>query len=242
MTSYCIYFDRYNHMSGGIRALHVLKDELVARGHDAFMSYERKFIGDDVVVYPEVVRDNPLGAKKVVRWLLNTATGLPDDGLRYAWVPGISDDPLLTVNILEPELWKPYDGPREGVAYWVGKGRLDESQLPPGMCVPITRDNFPERAELAEFISRLDYLISFDPFTAVVQEAVNCGTPVVILASDTHQAAIGHYNSPLYGVAWGWDEMDHARSTVHLAWQDYEDQKRVFKRRIRNFIRDTEKM
>ena len=49
-----------------------------------------------------MIRDNPFGAKRVVRWLLNTASGLPNDGLRYAWTEGISDDPLLTVNIIEP--------------------------------------------------------------------------------------------------------------------------------------------
>lgn len=242
MPDYCIGFDRYDHKSGGIRALHVLKDELNSRGLHAYMAYEKRYVPGDIAVYPEVIRDNPFGAKRVVRWLLNTASGLPNDGLRYAWTEGISDDPLLTVNIIEPELWTPYTGPREGVAYWVGKGHFDPSALPEG-AIPITRDNYPTRESLAGLVRRLDYLISFDPFTAVITEAVVSGTPVVVLPHEMGQAVIGMESQwNLYGVAWGFDELDKARSNVHLAWQNYEDLKRVFRQRVKRFVRETQKM
>ena len=57
------------------------------------------------------------------------------------------------------------------------------------------------------------------------------------------QAVIGMESQwNLYGVAWGFDELDKARSNVHLAWQNYEDLKRVFRQRVKRFIRETQKM
>ena len=49
---YQIWIQGWYHMSGGIRALHVLRDELRARGADAWMTYERQH-PDAITVYPE---------------------------------------------------------------------------------------------------------------------------------------------------------------------------------------------
>lgn len=238
MRPYCLHIGGYYHMSGGIRALHVLRDELEARGSQAVMSY-RERPADCIAIYPEVTPDNPLGSDRIVRWLLNRAD-LPDDGLTYAWETGMGDWPLLTVDIIEPHLWQPHDQPRSGVAYWVGKGTPDPALIPEG-AEHIGRHNYPTRPQLAERIRSLDYLVSFDPFTAVNLEAVLSGTPVLIHAGAnqwTRDQVAAHGWTP-YGIAWTLDELDQARTKVHLAHDHYETLRATFQQRIDAFYQAT---
>ena len=74
----------YNKHVGGVRVLHKLCDTLNSLGQEAYVTCEitnpefdtpKIDVGDidfenTVVIYPECIYDNPLGAKHVVRWLL----------------------------------------------------------------------------------------------------------------------------------------------------------------------------
>ena len=227
-------------MSGGIRALHVLKDELLDRGMAAWMSYEPHFDPDCIGVYPEIVTTNPEEYFNVVRWKLNKAN-LPDDGLTYAWESGMGDHPLLTVNIIEMGLWKPRNVRRSGVAYWVGKGKFDPSVVPDG-AEEISRNNYQFRDQLAERIASLDYLISFDPFTAVNIEAVNSGTPVLIHSNDPmwSRKEVERHGWTPFGVAWSYEELSEARANVHLAYDYYQSLLPKFAKRIDEFVEQTQ--
>lgn len=238
---YEIWIDGYFHMSGGIRALHVLKQELLNRGIDAWMKYENKNNQECIGVYPEIVSSNPRKYERISRWLLNTAN-LPEDGPIFAWENNMGDYPLLTVNIIELDLWKPYTGHKKGVGYWVGKGVKDDRFIPDN-AVEISRHNFTRREELAERIKTLDYLISFDPFTAVNVESVLCGTPVLIRGDHpkmTKEQIQAHNWTP-YGIAWGMNQMDQARKEVKMAYDHYLTLLPEFSRRIDNFVEITQK-
>lgn len=241
MKPYEIWINGYYHMSGGIRALHVLKDELLARGMDAWMGYEQRFDVDCIGVYPEIVANNPEEYFNVVRWKLNKAD-LPDDGLTYAWESGMGEHPLLTVNILEPELWRPRLGVRRsGVAYWVGKGVRDDQFIPDG-AEEIGRHNYPTREQLADRLSTLDYLISFDPFTAVNLEAVCVGTPVLVRSQDPKwgRKEVEQHGWTPFGVAWSMEELPEARANVHLAYDHYQSMLPVFAKRVDDFVEQTQ--
>ena len=235
---YEIWIDGYYHMSGGIRALHILKNELIKRGMNAWMKYESHDT-NAIGIYPEIISDNPGEYENVVRWLLNTANLPPDP--TWAWESGMGDYPLLTVNLIEPELWTPYTGHRSGVAYWVGKGVKDERFIP-DRAIEITRSNYRTRQELSELIRSLDYLISFDPFTAVNLEAVISGTPVLIRSQDIRwtKEVIEKHDWLKYGVAWSMDSLDQARREVHLAYDHYQSFLPVFDKRINEFIETTQ--
>ena len=152
----------------------------------------------------------------------------------------MGDWPLLTVNIIELNLFKPSTRPRAGVAYWVGKGVKDESVLPTGS-IEIHRGNYPSRAEVAELLSSVNYLISFDAFSAINIEAVLCGTPVLIAGSHPRMSRddIMAHNWTPFGVAWSQDELDEARREVHLAYDHYLSLLPVFGQRVDKFITDT---
>lgn len=242
MRPYEIWIDSYYHMSGGIRALHILRDELLKRGIEAWMKYDRNFNPEMIGVYPEIVAGNPQQYSRVVRWKLNKAD-LPNDGPIFAWESGMGDHPLLTVNLLEPDLWTPNNGTRSGVAYWVGKGVKDESVIP-DHAIEISRNNYTTRQELSNLIRSLDYLISFDPFTAVNLEAVVSGTPVLVHNTDTKwtREVIEQQDWIKYGLAWNVEELDQARSEVHLAHDHYyQNIVPLFDTRVDEFVEITQK-
>jgi hypothetical protein len=242
MKPYEIWIGGYNHMSAGVRALHVLKDELVARDIPAWMRYEPRQESEFIGVYPEIVADNPESYQQYARWKLNTID-LPDDAPIYAWEEGMGNHPLLTVNVIEMDLWRPYTGNRSGVAYWVGKGIEDPQWIPDG-AEHISRNNYTTREALAERVRSLDYLISFDPFTALTAEAAMSGTPVLVRGEHhtMSQEDLKKHSWTMYGVAWDLNEMERARETVRLAYDHYESLLPQFAQRIDDFIQYTQKV
>lgn len=252
MHPYTIWTPGYTHMSGGIRALYTLGQEIFNRGY--LTGFHQQFRHPkEIVVYPEIVNGNPLGAERYVKWLLNKAD-FPNE-ICYAWESGMGNYPLLTVNIIEMDLWKPSTEKTNSVAYWVGKGSVNHSVIPDG-AIEIGKHNFPDRAGLAKFISELDYLISFDPFTAINLEAVVSGTPVLIHTPESQwKPSIGQQQSGgwnrqeveghgwiKYGVAWSIDELEEARKTVQLARDHYLSLINIFSQRIDNFIQTTQEI
>lgn len=234
MNGYEIWIGGYDHKHGGNRALHVLRDELVRKGMNAWMSYERHD-PEALILYPEIVPDNPEGYEKVARWLLNTADLPPDP--TWAWEKDMGSDDLLTVNIIELELFRPTSNIRSGTAFWVGKGQRDDNFIPTN-CIEIHRANHPSRHEVAELFRSINYLISFDPFSAVNLEALLCGTPVLIRGQHprlTKEQIIDQGWTP-YGIAWSMEELDEARTEVHLARDHYLSLLSKFDQRVDNFI------
>jgi len=236
-----IWIGSYYHMSGGVRALHSLRDELLQRGFQSWMTYQLPAINhpDAITVYPEIVNNNPWDATRIVRWKLNRID-LPDDGLTYSWETGMGDHPLLTVNIIE-DFWYPRPNTKtSNVGYWIGKGTVDQAVLPKGAQL-ISRDNHPDRKELAAYIASLDYLVSFDPLSIVNLEAVISGTPVHIHAPGhtwDHTTIRNHGWLP-YGVTWA-GNIDKARATIPKAREHYEALKVVFSSRVDSFVEDIE--
>lgn len=224
-------------MSGGVRALHVLRDELTKRGQNAWMFYE-KHDPNAIGIYPEIVSENPENYEKYARWLLNTADILPDP--TWAWEKDMGVDDLLTVNIIETELFKPTSNIRSGTAFWVGKGVKDERFIPTNS-IEIHRGNYTSRHEVAELLRSITYLISFDPFTAMNLEALMCGTPVLIRGDHprmSRQQIIDHGWTP-FGIAWNMEELDEARCEVHLARDHYLSLLPMFDKRVDGFVEKT---
>lgn len=251
MSGYTIAIGGRHEGSAGIRALHVLRDELEQRGFEAAMSYDR-VIPDSVVVYPEIEGGNPLGATKIARWLLGAAPDIPDDGPQFQWGGGMDpkESPILCVDLLEPDLFRPDRGlVRQGTGYWIGRGVSNwdiygEHVIDAGWDeLPSSRDRFPNRASYAEWLSGLDLFVSFDPYTAVITEAITCGTPVLVLShKDDPRRAFGMANRwNRYGVAWSIEMTRYARSTVALAHDYYRDECcPEFQRQIDHFVELTQ--
>jgi len=200
---FIIFAPPYRHNSAGIRALYLLRDYLVGYGEDALvMSFEERFplVDGDVVIYPEIVVGNPLGAKKVVRWVLCDLGRLGgdtdfDDELVFAWDNTLMRDGyagILEVPVVEDFF---FDDSRERVVncYYVGKGKFRPHGVLDG-CVEIT-SSYPESREaLAELLQSTKVLYTFDDFSGLSTEAVECGACVKVIKKDIEDFAL--YKDP----------------------------------------------
>src|SRR5581483_8352616 len=228
----------YRGDSGGVAAMHRLCDVLNRLGHHAVLlpidgradthpGWRTPLAGPAavdgaVVVYPEIVVGNPLGAGRVVRWLLNRpgevagqGLGAGPDDLVVAWNRAIDPDlPLLTVPLFDPRLFFPKDAPGRGGLVWLGKGRLPHGFARAGTSL-VTRAWPATRAELGAALRAADVLYSCDWMTALAFEALLCGTPVVLVGEQRWgRDELVANGIMLPGMAFEDGDLDAARAAV----------------------------
>jgi hypothetical protein len=199
----------YTDIHGGVVAMHRLCDRLNRIGYEAFIEplgdatgitrngwltplWWRPNFEDTVMVYPEIVTGNPLGAPRVVRWLLNrpawfTGSEMDEDGddLVVAFSPQIAPEkPVLNVPLFDPTIFFPKDVEGHGGLLWIGKG-----VVPPdfdrGDLTLITNDWPTSRHGMADLLRNAEVLYSCDWLTTIIGESLMCGTPVVLVGSQT---------------------------------------------------------
>ena len=198
----------YRLTSAGARACHRLIHELNEAGYDAFStsavnpewnerrlgivgSYLLVKLGQAIVVYPEVIPGNPLGARHVVRWVLNFPGHLGGDRefrkseLVYAWSEEFySTDRLLSLDFIEHDLFNDRNLPLKDIdCSYLGKGLLRGVKPIPmteGM-TQITKKWPSKRADLAGLLRRTRVLYTYDDQTMLVLEALLCGCRVIFL-------------------------------------------------------------
>lgn len=244
MKPYLIVAHDYRRTSAGVRALHklchalngipgvvsfVLADEVneewnTPQANHRIVEWIAK---DGIVVYPEVEDGNKLGARRVVRYLLNRPGFIRDAtfgenevrfcycGLLREFVPDSRH--ILTVPVVDAHLFTDEVGlERYNEILWVGKWTGDRFLDESGM-VEITLD-WPERVEtLVDLFRSAVMFYSYTDYTALTIEARLCACPAAIAPS-------GHYDG-LYdggmpggttGMAVGFsdDELRRAQDTV----------------------------
>jgi len=214
---FLIYAPPYRNSSAGVRVLHRLAEELTKLGCNSFVFTDwretdklKPHIGECVVVYPEVIRGNPMGAKNVVRYVLNTPgfmglsdTTYADSELVFAYtkvlLPAaqsataqrLDESRVMEISVIEPWLFKPrpeiekiYD-----VAFWVGKGasiaqasmdKINE-YLQGKKFVQITYQLPSTREGLALLFQSCREFLTTDDFTAMLAESKLCGCKTTIM-------------------------------------------------------------
>ncbi|GGZ00480.1 WavQ [Shewanella fodinae] len=186
-----------------------------------------------VVIYPEVVLGNPLGAKNVVRWLLHQP-GFHNGNILYGpgelyfkfnsaiydfHVQGSTMSPLELKVIHYPlEHYNQIDvaQQRSGTAYCIRKGRgkplvhdLKNSILIDGL----------SHAETAKIFKSVKRFISYDTLTAYSIFAVLCGCESVVIPDNGVTKEQWYPNvEDQYGIAYGLSksELSQASETKHL--------------------------
>ena len=198
----------WRHNSGGVRACHRLVHQLNEHGYPAYSTgstnpewNEKQLdpflfhhLNGPIVIYPEVVSGNPMQAKAVVRWVLNTPGYLGGDSeydpaeLVYTWSEKFIAAPRLTVDITEHELFNTEGvGERDVDCFFVGKGPIRGAH-PNGKTAGMTEITPawpPTRAEMAALLKRTRTLYTYDDLTGLSTEALLCGCKVVVLPEGT---------------------------------------------------------
>jgi hypothetical protein len=178
-----------------------------------------------IIVYPETVSGNPLGASRVARWLLNRPGFFGIDAKVTAEeeiffyqqafaqdIEGISANRLLQLRWLRDDIYRDLGGPRAGACRMIRKGTNTLDQIPqPDHAIPLDGKS---HAEIAEVFNKTKVFYCHDLYTMYAYYAALCGCiPVVIpqpgLSAEEWRAGFELKN----GVAYGEEEMDWAQAT-----------------------------
>lgn len=178
-------------------------------------------IPGSIVVYPEGVSGNPVGAPFVVRWFLHRPgfhTGTVDYGTgeTYFYYQDAFNDPSInpdTEHRLQVSFWNPHyvrtnQHSRAGVCYMVRKG-VDAAL---GAIRPdeVAVDGLSHEETAAAF-NQYAFFRCFDPYTMYAAYAAVCGcVPVVEPVEGLTKEEWYPRESDRYGVAYGWDESEIA--------------------------------
>ena len=207
-------------------------------------------INDDaIVIYPEVSYGNPLGARNVVRWLLNKPgrfTGTFKYEMHdlffkfsdYADDPDITKDAqLLFLFYINPVYRNFGCKERSGSCYSIRKSAIRE-QIHPQDAICI--DGLPHE-KIAQIFSRCEMFYCYDEATMYSQYAAICGCLSVVVPGIYKCRSDWVRDRPVakYGVAFGLHDLEHARATQHLVMKHLQTKHEEGLTTVRNFILTT---
>jgi hypothetical protein len=210
---FTVFAPEYNDKSAGAWMLHFLCDQLNRLGYECSLVIytpgkainpnfitPQSFEPENIVIYPEIITNNPLNAKKVVRYLLNTEGllrnkmidwGATDFPISYSKV--YKDDcDVLFYPICNLELFKSDGRERTEDCFYIGKGiHFAECEKLP--CFEVTRE-YPDTKEgLAEVFKSKRFLFSYDNNSSTLLDAALCGCIPVCLFPQHNVAELGKF-------------------------------------------------
>ena len=270
-----IYTYSFRYSSGGITTLYKLCKTLKENGVNAKMwcfgeeltndicsDYYNRNIPIDpyntIAIYPEVIVDNPIGAKYVIRWILGPyapikgySTWMAEDYV-YFYHSDIyfNENETLSIpnaNNIYKFLSIPFMHPaienapvsianrREGYCHIMRKahvyGIFDLSHHPSNSV------HINDMNQAVEEFQKREFFVCYDPLTFYCIASTICGCITILinqpnvtkrewidrLAICKYFKHIGNYD--LYGIAYGdtEEEISFAKSTIHLAKQQWND-------------------
>lgn len=190
---------------------------------------KKTFPKNSIVVYPEIVKGNPLNIKNVVRWLLHNPgnfTGEIDYGdgeLYYRYSSGFSYDVAYQSklsNLFLNVKYTPFDIYYEDtevqrdieICYLVRKG-VNKVFVHPvdSFCI-----DDKSHKEIAEIFRRSKRFISYDSYTAYSHFAVLCGCESIVVPEEGISIEQWYPDiSDRYGLSYGFgqEQMDWAYMT-----------------------------
>lgn len=216
---------------------------------------------DWVVVYPEIIFGNPVGAKNVVRWLLHNPgfdsnTGKESKNYYYGkgelyfrigpWFkefyhPGsTTSNSFLQVFHFPLHLFNMEGAStnRSGTAYAIRKGKnkkiihdLKDSILIDGL----------KHEEIAKIFKRVKTFISYDTVTTFSYFASLCGCDsVVIPDKDVSEIEWMPNAEDRYGLAYGLENISKARETANLLPERFKRFESSSESSVKNFLNEIE--
>ena len=213
----------------------------------------KEFGSDWIVIYPEIILDNPLQAENVVRWMLYKPAfhskhkffhlreneyhiDFNDFSRDYVF-PNIFKSNLKLNVVHFPHDHYNMNGAlpdkeRSGTAYCVRKGKmkiivhdLNDSSL---------IDDEPHIV-VASLFKRVKTFISYDPHTAYSSFAVLCGAESVVIPDENISEEQWYPENMRYGVAYGFKDLPWARKTTHLLLDEIKRQEQTSIDNVRSF-------
>lgn len=184
-----------------------------------------------VVIYPEIVFGNPLGAKNVVRWFLHQPgfhSGkifYGKDELYFKFNNAINDFSFpgsVTSNQhlkiihypLEHYNSNSSDATRHGTAYSLRKTKNKPLQHEAENSILIDGKT---HEEVSKIFKSVKTFISYDPYTAYSIFAVLCGCDSIVIPDEGVNENEWYPDpSDRYGISYGFSRLDESRKTAQL--------------------------
>lgn len=207
-----------------------------------------------VVIYPEVVFGNPLRARHIARWLLNTP-GVHNKKIYFThgevqFLYGEFFVPLKQRGLELAEFylyvlevpWALFDhagqgeeiGARKGIAYALRKGRGKSIQH--RLSGSILIDNM-SMTEIAKIFKEVKTFISYDDATLYSMLAVLSGCESIVVPEPgvTREEWRGN-REDTFGLAYGFEDLKWANETKHLVWRRLRDLEASSQHNVEMFI------
>jgi hypothetical protein len=201
----------------------------------------------DVVVYPEITAGNPLGLSRVVRWFLHKPgyhTGVVDYGKHelYFFFDSHSNDASINPNLDNKlsivslnTLYVNKGLNRCGSCYLMRKGQ--DRKIVHNLEGSIKIDGLSHK-EISDIFNRTKTFYSYDEMTMYSQYAALCGCNSVVIPEsyDSREEWVKQHPIGKYGVAYGFDDIDHAVQTQHKVKEFFEEQEQLSLCEIIRFV------
>jgi hypothetical protein len=249
--------------SGGICTMHRLCHDINSLGETAYITSpithpslnapyvgSMRFAKDEVVViYPEITHGNPLNAKNVVRWILNVPGEsfydklAPNDLLlKYSESYKLRQDCqfysyLRTTFSDKLGIFYNTNETRSGSTFFVKKGGMKLRMHPDDSIDLKPYQNNHE--EMANLFRKVKYFYCYDSYCYLACLANLCGCIVIITPPEKETFEEYTKNNPQtkYGIAFGLENLDHAKKTIHLVAENYKKVKEAEFETVKNFIK-----
>lgn len=260
MKNFIIYTYPFSLGIGGVKVLHKLCDVLNKNGQNAYLypipfpgqmdnsfivntSYNTPIVTNEilndvdncVVIYPEIIKGNPLNAKTVVRWLLNKADGFLDtynknDIIVYYAKTFYSDilkneNNILLIQEFHSDIFKNFNMERRNSCYAVRKCPSPVFQHPENS-LEIKWGDVGNLELMSTIFNTTEYFYCYDDVTFLSTQAAMCGC-IPIIIPFRYSKEEWTTNTPKicrYGVAYGNtpEELDYAKKTQPLIFKEIE--------------------
>jgi hypothetical protein len=284
---YYIITPPYTRTSAGIKALHLLCHHLNLNGYPAYLIItDRGYTVNNellthpdfltprltqsianyhfidgrrpIVIYPEIIRGNPLKADCVARYILNFPgllggnTTYPETEFIFSYSKALAQhtnfpDNILFIPASNTDIYHPATEKitRSGSCFYAAKyqevHRGELFQITKNS-IEITRDESRFTPEvIANLFQECEVFYTYEN-TALAIEAALCGCPTVFLPNRHLDKIIASDELGQDGYAWGTDpeEIQRARETVALAFENYTKAVANFKQDLKKFINQTQ--
>jgi len=205
---------------------------------------------DTIVIYAENIEYNPINAKYVLRWIL-APLGINSPVERYkTWGPGdlvyyFNNEArftsveinniykLLNIFYISPIIKTINTNIRDGWCFTTRKTQYHKQLYynHPQNSFEITREH--NQLDYVNYFNKYKYFISYDPVTFLTVIAALCGCISIVKKIDGLTKTEWLKNTPyaqylqemnitnLYGIAYGYDEIEQAENTIHLVEEQW---------------------
>lgn len=265
--NFVIYAPKFKETKGGIIVLHKLAHILSKLGEKSYItniSHSKnaaKYISVEEIelldknntmfIYPEIVKGNPYNGKYVTRWILNTPGIIGGDGIyeetdlvyKYCDYFKAPDESKVSGELrcmdLKINLFKNKNLSRSGECFLIKKGKYFNKKLEYHEENALNLDTFISNEYLAEQFNIKEKFISYDSMTYHSVQAALCGCLSIVIPDPgiTKEEWISKNPLQKYGIAYGPNDIQWAKDTLHLVKPNLLQQNKDSIILIKNYIK-----